>query len=100
MQNVSSFGGAAASAQSLYSSTGGDGAFYAFPKCVLMIRRPEYNRPKTYDSSIGYPAFFTKKVADISGFATVTNPKIPLVDGMTKEEHDMIVSAMQNGLFY
>ena len=100
VQNVSSFGGAAASAQSLYSSTGGDGAFYAFPKCVLMIRRPEYNRPKTYDSTIGYPAFFTKKVADISGFATVTNPKIPLVDGMTKEEHDMIVSAMQNGLYY
>ena len=100
VQNVSSFGGAAASAQSLYSSTGGDGAFYAFPKCVLMIRRPEYNRPKTYDSTIGYPAFFTKKVADIKGFATVTNPKIPLVDGMTKEEHDMIVSAMQNGLFY
>lgn len=100
VQNVSSFGGASASAQSLYSSTGGDGAFYAFPKCVLMIRRPEYNRPNTYDSTIGYPAFFTKKVADISGFATVTNPKIPLVDGMTKEEHDMIVSAMQNGLFY
>ena len=100
VQNVSSFGGASASAQSLYSSTGGDGAFYAFPKCVLMIRRPEYNRPKTYDSSIGYPAFFTKKVADISGYATVTNPKIPLVDGMTKEEHDMIVSAMQNGLYY
>ena len=100
VQNVSSFGGASASAQSLYSSTGGDGAFYAFPKCVLMIRRPEYNRPKTYDSTIGYPAFFTKKVADIKGFATVTNPKIPLVDGMTKEEHDMIVSAMQNGLFY
>lgn len=100
VQNVSSFGGASASAQSLYSSTGGDGAFYAFPKCVLMIRRPEYNRPKTYDSTIGYPAFFTKKVADIKGFATVTNPKIPLVDGMTKEEHDMIVSAMQNGLYY
>lgn len=100
VQNVSSFGGASASAQSLYSSTGGDGAFYAFPKCVIMIRRPEYNRPKTYDSTIGYPAFFTKKVADISGFATVTNPKIPLVDGMTKEEHDMIVSAMQNGLYY
>ena len=100
VQNVSSFGGASASAQSLYSSTGGDGAFYAFPKCVLMIRRPEYNRPKTYDNTIGYPAFFTKKVADISGFATVTNPKIPLVDGMTKEEHDMIVSAMQNGLYY
>lgn len=100
VQNVSSFGGASASAQSLYSSTGGDGAFYAFPKCVLMIRRPEYNRPKTYDSTIGYPAFFTKKVADIKGFATVTNPKIPLVDGMTKEEHDMIVSSMQNGLYY
>lgn len=100
VQNVSSFGGASASAQSLYSSTGGDGAFYAFPKCVLMIRRPEYNRPKTYDSTIGYPAFFTKKVADIKGFATVTNPKVPLVDGMTKEEHDMIVSAMQNGLYY
>lgn len=100
VQNVSSFGGASASAQSLYSSTGGDGAFYAFPKCVLMIRRPEYNRPKTYDSTIGYPAFFTKKVADIKGFATVTNPKIPLVDGMTKEEHGMIVSAMQNGLYY
>ena len=100
VQNVSSFGGASASAQSLYSSTGGDGAFYAFPKCVLMIRRPEYNRPKTYDSTIGYPAFFTKKVADIKGFATVTNAKIPLVDGMTKEEHDIIVSAMQNGLYY
>lgn len=100
VQNVSSFGGASASAQSLYSSTGGDGAFYAYPKCVLMIRRPEYNRPKTYDSTIGYPAFFTKKVADIKGFATVTNPKIPLVDGMTKEEHDMIVSAMQSGLYY
>ena len=100
VQNVSPFGGASASAQSLYSSTGGDAAFYAFPKCVLMIRRPEYNRPNTYDSTIGYPAFFTKKVADIKGFATVTNPKIPLVDGMTKEEHDMIVSAMQNGLYY
>ena len=68
VQNVSSFGGASASAQSLYSSTGGDGAFYAFPKCVLMIRRPEYNRPKKYDSTIGYPAFFTKKVAEKFGW--------------------------------
>lgn len=86
--------------QTIFSSTGGDGAFYAHPKCMIMIRHPQYNRPKNYSHVVGYPAYVTKKVSDLQGFNIVQNPVIPLADGMTGVERDMIVSAMQSGLYY
>lgn len=93
-------GSATAPPQTVFSSIGGDGAFYAHPKCMVMIRHPQYNRPKTYGHVVGFPAYVTKKVSDLNGFNSIKNPVIPLADGMTKEEHNMIVSAMQNGLYY
>ena len=93
-------GSATAPPQAVFSSTGGDGAFYAHPKCMIMIRHPQYNRPKNYSHVVGFPAYVTKKVSDLQGFNIVQNPVIPLADGMTGAEHDMIVTAMQNGLYY
>ena len=93
-------GSATAPPQTVFASTGGDGAFYAHPKCMIMIRHPQYNRPKNYSHVVGFPAYVTKKVSDLRGFNIVQNPVIPLADGMTGAEHDMIVTAMQNGLYY
>ena len=93
-------GSATAPPQTVFSSVGGDGAFYAHPKCMIMIRHPQYNRPKNYSHVVGFPAYVTKKVSDLSGFNAIKNPVIPLADGMTSVEHDMILSAMQNGLYY
>jgi hypothetical protein len=93
-------GSATAPPQTVFSSTGGDGAFYARPKCMIMIRHPQYNRPKNYSHVVGFPAYVTKKVSDLQGFNIVQNPVIPLADGMTGAEHDMIVTAMQRGLYY
>lgn len=93
-------GSASAPPQTIFSSTGGDGAFYAHPKCMIMIRHPQYNRPKNYSHVVGFPAYVTKKVSNLSGFNIIQNPVIPLADGMTGTEHDMIVSAMQSGLYY
>lgn len=93
-------GSATAPPQMVFSSTGGDGAFYAHPKCMIMIRHPQYNRPKNYSHVVGFPAYVTKKVSDLQGFNIVQNPVIPLADGMTGAEHDMIVTAMQSGLYY
>ena len=93
-------GSATAPPQTVFSSVGGDGAFYAHPKCMIMIRHPQYNRPKNYSHVVGFPAYVTKKVSDLQGFNIVKNPVIPLADGMTGAEHDMIVTAMQNGLYY
>lgn len=93
-------GSATAPPQTVFSSTGGDGAFYAHPKCMIMIRHPQYNRPKNYSHVVGFPAYVTKKVSDLQGFNIVQNPVIPLADGMTEAEHDMIVTAMQSGLYY
>ena len=93
-------GSATAPPQTVFSSMGGDGAFYAHPKCMIMIRHPQYNRPKNYSHVVGFPAYVTKKVSDLSGFNTIKNPVIPLADGMTSVEHDMIVSSMQKGLYY
>lgn len=93
-------GSATAPPQAVFSSTGGDGAFYAHPKCMIMIKHPQYNRPKNYSHVVGFPAYVTKKVSDLQGFNIVQNPVIPLADGMTGAEHDMIVTAMQNGLYY
>lgn len=93
-------GSATAPPQTVFSSTGGDGAFYAHPKCMIMIRHPQYNRPKNYSHVVGFPAYVTKKVSDLQGFNIVQNPVIPLADGMTGAEHDMIVTAMQRGLYY
>lgn len=93
-------GSATAPPQTVFASTGGDGAFYAHPKCMIMIRHPQYNRPKNYSHVVGFPAYVTKKVSDFQGFNIVQNPVIPLADGMTGAEHDMIVTAMQNGLYY
>ena len=93
-------GSATAPPQTVFSSVGGDGAFYAHPKCMIMIKHPQYNRPKNYSHVVGFPAYVTKKVSDLQGFNIVQNPVIPLADGMTGTEHDMIVTAMQNGLYY
>lgn len=93
-------GSATAPPQTVFASTGGDGAFYAHPKCMIMIRHPQYNRPKSYSHVVGFPAYVTKKVSDLQGFNIVQNPVIPLADGMTGAEHDMIVTAMQSGLYY
>ena len=93
-------GSATAPPQTIFASTGGDGAFYAHPKCMIMIKHPQYNRPKNYSHVVGFPAYVTKKVSDLQGFNIVQNPVIPLADGMTGAEHDMIVTAMQNGLYY
>lgn len=93
-------GSATAPPQTVFASTGGDGAFYAHPKCMIMIRHPQYNRPKNYSHVVGFPAYVTKKVSDLQGFNVVQNPVIPLADGMTGAEHDMIVTAMQSGLYY
>ena len=93
-------GSATAPPQTVFASTGGDGAFYAHPKCMIMIRHPQYNRPKNYSHVVGFPAYVTKKVSDLQGFNIIQNPVIPLADGMTGAEHDMIVTAMQNGLYY
>ena len=93
-------GSATAPPQTVFSSMGGDGAFYAHPKCMVMIRHPQYNRPKNYSHVVGFPAYVTKKVSDLNGFNTIKNPVIPLADGMTSVEHDMIVSSMQKGLYY
>lgn len=93
-------GSATAPPQNLFSSTGGDGAFYSHPKCMIMIRHPQYNRPKNYSHVVGFPAYVTKKVSDLQGFNLIKNPVIPLADGMTSREHEMIVSAMQNGLYF
>lgn len=93
-------GSATAPPQTVFASTGGDGAFYAHPKCMIMIRHPQYNRPKNYSHVVGFPAYVTKKVSDLQGFNIVQNPVIPLADGMTGVEHDMIVTAMQRGLYY
>lgn len=93
-------GSATAPPQTVFSSTGGDGAFYSHPKCMIMIQHPQYNRPKNYSHVVGFPAYVTKKVSDLQGFNIVQNPVIPLADGMTGAEHDMIVAAMQSGLYY
>lgn len=93
-------GSATAPPQTVFASTGGDGAFYAHPKCMIMIRHPQYNRPKNYGHVVGFPAYVTKKVSDLQGFNIIQNPVIPLADGMTGAEHDMIVTAMKNGLYY
>lgn len=93
-------GSATAPPQTVFASTGGDGAFYAHPKCMIMIRHPQYNRPKNYSHVVGFPAYVTKKISDLQGFNIIQNPVIPLADGMTEVEHDMIVTAMQNGLYY
>ena len=93
-------GSATAPPQTIFASTGGDGSFYAHPKCMIMIKHPQYNRPKNYSHVVGFPAYVTKKVSDLQGFNIVQNPVIPLADGMTGAEHDMIVTAMQSGLYY
>lgn len=93
-------GSATAPPQTVFASTGGDGAFYSHPKCMIMIRHPQYNRPKNYSHVVGFPAYVTKKVSDLQGFNIIQNPVIPLADGMTGAEHDMIVTAMQRGLYY
>lgn len=93
-------GSATAPPQTIFASTGGDGAFYAHPKCMIMIKHPQYNRPKNYCHVVGFPAYVTKKVSDLQGFNIVQNPVIPLADGMTGAEHDMIITAMQSGLYY
>lgn len=93
-------GSATAPPQTVFSSMGGDGAFYAHPKCMIMIRHPQYNRPKNYSHVVGFPAYVTKKVSDLNGFNTIKNPVIPLAQGMTSVERDMIVADMQRGLYY
>lgn len=100
MADIASGSKADVGGQRIFSATGGDGAFYVHPKCALMIRHPQYNRPSSYAHTIGFPSYVSKKISALSGYNVVENPKIPLADGMTVEERDLIVSAMQDGLHY
>lgn len=84
-----------------YGTVGQTGALYTFPKCVIYIQRPSYNRPKNYGKHIGYPCNKQYVLKDIRGFTQCANPQINFTYEDTKplqSEVDEIYSMLERGV--
>lgn len=84
-----------------YGTAGQTGALYTFPKCVIYIQRPSYNRPKNYGKHIGYPCNKQYVLKDIRGFSQCSNPQIDFTYEDTKplqSEVDEIYSMLERGV--
>lgn len=84
-----------------YGTAGQTGALYTFPKCVIYIQRPSYNRPKNYGKHIGYPCNKQYTLKDIRGFTQCSNPQIDFTYEDTKplqSEVDEIYSMLERGV--
>lgn len=85
------------------------GAFYTYNKCMLIIKRPVYNRPSIYKSRVGYPCNKSYKLGSdkLKGFTQVYNPQIAFsgntnADNVTikplQSEIDEIYTALEKGV--
>ena len=86
---------------STYGTAGQTGALYTFPKCVIYIQRPSYNRPKNYGKHVGYPCNKQYTLSNISGFTQCSNPQIDFTYEDTKplqSEVDEIYSMLERGV--
>lgn len=84
-----------------YGTTGQTGALYTFPKCVIYIQRPSYNRPKNYGKHVGYPCNKQYTLSNISGFTQCANPQIDFTYEDTKplqSEVEEIYSMLERGV--
>lgn len=84
-----------------YGSMGETGSLYAYPKCVIYIQRPSYNRPDNYGKHIGYPCNKKYKLSALNGFTTCVNPQIDFTYEDIKplqSEVEEIYSLLEGGI--
>lgn len=57
---------------------GETGAFYAPQKCAVLVRRPVYRKPKTYNSSVGRQSYKSYTLAKLKGkgYTKIINPRL------------------------
>ena len=75
--------GANSAPMKMLGTQGENGAFYAPNKCAIYLKRPTYNRPKVYESRVGYPCNKGLYLGEspnnetpAKGFTTCYNPTI------------------------
>lgn len=84
-----------------YGSMGEMGSLYAYPKCVIYIQRPSYNRPDNYGKHVGYPCNKKYKLSSLNGFTTCVNPQIDFTYEDIKplqSEVEEIYSLLEGGI--
>lgn len=59
-----------------YGNVGESGAFYAPPKCAIVVRRPTIAKPRNWSSICGYLSCYTYKLGDLTGFTKCHQPRI------------------------
>lgn len=81
-------------------TVGESGAFYQPRKCAIYIKRPNYNRPDSYASRVGFPANTSKQLKSCKGYTVVYNPYIEFTHTIKpyKEEIDMIYDYLEKGV--
>lgn len=57
---------------------GETGAFYAPQKCAVLVRRPVYRKPETYNSSVGRQSYKSYTLAKLKGkgYTKIINPRL------------------------
>ena len=81
-------------------TVGESGAFYQPTRCAIYIKRPNYNRPDSYASRVGFPANTSKQLKSCKGYTVVYNPYIEFTHSVKpyKEEIDMIYNYLEEGV--
>lgn len=72
--------------------------WYLPNKCILKFTRPRKSEPSGYGRVNGYPANYTAKLGDVTGYTEVDNPVINGIE-CTEIERQKIKTLLQGGIY-
>lgn len=72
--------------------------WYLPNKCILKFTRPRKSTPSGYAKVNGYPANYTAKLANVTGYTEVENPVINGIE-CTEIERQKIKALLQGGIY-
>lgn len=68
-------------------------------KPFVLLERPRIAIPSTMQSEKGFTANYSAKLSDLTGYTEVRECTIENIPNATKEEKDLIMSALKNGVY-
>ena len=77
-----------------------NGWLYADPKCHIIYKRPNSNRPNNYGEKIGFPLYQQRKLGNLSGFTKCINASMKFSTHYpTSEEYEEIKNLLEGGIY-
>lgn len=77
-----------------------NGWLYAEPKCHIIYKRPNSNRPNNYGAKIGFPLYQQRQLSNLSGFTKCINASMEFSTHYpTSEEYEEIKNLLEGGIY-